>query len=118
MLGARIFVFQLRHFFLSAVEQAAELIGKPKIDSRAGDSRPAFELSGQSLAQSIRRNTNFLEQRLSYAVTLVEERRQKMLVRDFLMIKLRSDVLRGLERFLHFLGEPVNAHTSQSTIGS
>jgi hypothetical protein len=44
---------------------------------------------------------------------LVEERRQKMLVRDFLMIKLRSDVLRGLERFLHFLGELVDAHNSR-----
>ena len=118
MLGARIFIFQLRHFFLRAVEHAAELIGKPKIDSRAGDSRPAFELSGQSLAQSIRRNTDFLEQRLSDAVALVEERGQKMLVADFLMIKLRSDVLRGLERFLHLLGELVDAHNSQSTIGS
>src|SRR4029077_10545599 len=112
MLGARKFVFQLRHFFLRAVEHAAEFIGKTKIDRGAGDSRPAFELSGQSLAQSIHRNPDFLEQRLSDAVALVEESRQKMLVTDFLMIKLRSDVLRGLERFLHFLGELVDAHPS------
>src|SRR6266403_944124 len=109
MLGARIFIFQLRHFFPRAGEHDAELMGKPKIDSRAGDSRPAFELSGQSLAQSIRRDTDFLEQRLSDAVALVEERGQKMLVADFLMIKLRSDVLRGLERFLHLLGELVDS---------
>jgi len=52
MLGARIFIFNFAISF-SARRAAAELIGKPKIDSRAGDSRPAFELSGQSLAQSI-----------------------------------------------------------------
>src|SRR4029077_17134449 len=113
MLGARIFVFQLRHFFLRGVEHAAEFIGKTKIDSGAGDSRPAFELSAQSLAQSIRRNTDFLQKRLSDAVALVEERGQKMLVADFLMIKLRSDVLRRLERFLHLLGELVDGHPSR-----
>src|SRR6266403_6383562 len=113
MLGARIFIFQLRHFFLRAIEHAAELIGKANIDSRAGDSRPAFELTGQSFAQSIRRNTDFLEQWLSDAVALVEESGQEMLVRDFLMIELRSDILGGLERLLHSLGEPVNAHPSR-----
>src|SRR5260370_12358428 len=118
MLRARVFIFQLRHLLFRAVEHAAEFIGKTKIDSRAGDSRPAFQLNGQSFAQSIRRNTDFLQKRLRYAVALVEERRQNMLVGDFLMIKLRSDVLRGLERLLHFLGEPVNAHSSQSTTGS
>src|SRR5207247_9822280 len=112
MLGARIFVFQLRHFFLGAVQHAAKLIRKAKVDSGAGDSRPAFELSSQSFAQSIHRNPDFLEQRLSDAVALVEERRQKMLIRDFMMIKLLSDVLRGLERLPHFLAEPVNAHNS------
>jgi hypothetical protein len=35
-----------------------------------------------------------------------------MLVADFLVIKLRSDVLRRLERFLHLLGEFVDPHDS------
>jgi hypothetical protein len=29
------------------------------------------------------------------------------------VIELRSDVLRGLQRFLHFLGELVDSHASR-----
>jgi hypothetical protein len=36
-----------------------------------------------------------------------------MFVGDFLMIELRRDILRRLERFLHFLREPVDPHTSR-----
>ena len=31
-------------------------------------------------------------------------------VGDFLMIELRSDILRSLERLLHLLGELIDAH--------
>src|SRR2546429_6281566 len=33
-----------------------------------------------------------------------------MFVRNFLMVRLRSEVLRRLERFLHLLGELVDPH--------
>jgi hypothetical protein len=35
-----------------------------------------------------------------------------MLIGDFLMIELRSDVLRRLQRLLHLLREPVDPHAS------
>jgi hypothetical protein len=60
----------------------------------------------------IRLDADFLQQRLSDAIALIEQRRQEMLVADFLMIELRSDILRRLERFLHLLGELVDPHIS------
>jgi hypothetical protein len=48
---------------------------------------------------------------------LVEESRQKMLVRDFLMIKLRSEVLCCLKRLLHLLSELVDPHYLKITNG-
>jgi hypothetical protein len=36
-----------------------------------------------------------------------------MFIRNFLMIKLRGNILRRLERLLHFLGKPVDAHASR-----
>jgi hypothetical protein len=35
-----------------------------------------------------------------------------MLVANFLMIELRSDILSRLQRFLHLLGELIDAHPS------
>ena len=113
MLGAGVFVLQLRHLFLRAVEYAAEFVRQTKIDSRAVNFRTTLELGGQSFSQSIRRHTDFLEERLGDSIALIQKGRQKMFVRYFLMIELRSDILRRLQRLLHLLGEPVNAHNSQ-----
>jgi hypothetical protein len=44
---------------------------------------------------------------------LIEKRGKKMLIRDFLVIGLRSKVLRRLQCFLHFLRELVDAHASR-----
>jgi hypothetical protein len=41
---------------------------------------------------------------------LVEQRQEEMLVGDFLMVRLRSEVLRRLQGFLHFLSELVDPH--------
>jgi len=41
---------------------------------------------------------------------LIEQRQQEMFVGDFLMVRLRSEVLRRLERFLHLLGELIDPH--------
>jgi hypothetical protein len=45
---------------------------------------------------------------------LIEQRREKMLIRNFLVIGLRSEILRSLEPLLHFLRELVDAHASPS----
>ena len=110
MLGARELVFQLRHLLLRAVEHAPEFIREAKIDSRAVNFRPTLEFARQSFAQTINRDADFLEQRLSYSVGLIEKRRKKMFIRNLLMIELRSDILRSLQRLLHLLCEPVDAH--------
>jgi hypothetical protein len=47
---------------------------------------------------------------------LIEQRREKMLIRNFLVIGLRSEILRSLERLLHFLRELIDAHASPSAI--
>src|SRR6266446_4050944 len=113
MLGAGIFVFQLRHLLLGAVEHTAELIGESQIDSRAVHFRTPLELGGQSFPQSIRRHADFLEKRLCYSIALIEKRGQEMLVGNFLMIELRSDILRRLQRLLHLLRELIDAHESK-----
>src|SRR5437588_5753425 len=114
MLGAGVFVFQLRHFLFRTVEHTAELVRKTKIDTGAGNSRATFELSGQSFTKLICLDADLFQQRLSDAVALIEQRGQKMLVGDFLMIELRSDILRRLQRFLHLLRKFIDAHPSNS----
>src|SRR6202011_3211648 len=118
MLGAGEFIFELRHLLFCAVEHATEFIRKSKIDMRAGDSRPPFELGGQSFTQTVRGHANLLEQRLSDPVALIEKSRQKMFVGNFLMIELRSDILRRLQRLLHLLGELVDAHAFNIVIAA
>jgi hypothetical protein len=48
---------------------------------------------------------------------LIKERRKKMLICDFLVIGLRSEVLRRWQRLLHLLRELIDAHESPLTIG-
>src|SRR5207302_1578161 len=91
-------------------EHAAKLIGEPKIDGRAVHFRAPLKFAGQSFTQAIRRHADFLEKRLRYSIALIEKRRQEMLVGNFLMIELRSDVLRRLQRFLHLLSELIDTH--------
>ena len=110
MLGAGKLILEFCHFFFRAVEHAAQLVGHAKINIRTGDLRLAIQLPQQSIAQLIRLNTDFLEQWSRDAVALIEKRQKEMLIRDFLLVGLRSEVLRPLERFLHLLGEFVDPH--------
>ena len=112
MFSAGVFVLQLRHFLFRAVEHTAELIGQTKIDTRAGDFRFPIQLRQQAIAQIVRLNADFFEQRLGDAVALIEQRQKEMFVGNFLMVRLRSEVLRCLERLLHLLGELVDPHDS------
>ena len=114
MLGAGELVLELRHFLFGAVQDAAKLVRQTKIDTRAGDFRFAIQLSEQLIAELIWLNADFFEQRLGDALALIEQSGQKMFVRDFLMIELRSDILRGLQRFLHLLRKFIDAHPSKS----
>ena len=110
MLSTRILVLQLRHLLFRAIQHATQFVRQSQIDSRAVHLRTAIELRTQAVTQLIRVDSNFFEQRPCYSVGLIKESRKKMLVRDFLVIELRSEILRRLQRFLHFLREFVHAH--------
>jgi hypothetical protein len=68
----------------------------------------------QTVAQLIYVDSDLLEQRSRYSLRLIEQGRKKMLIRNFLVIGLRSEILRRLERLLHFLREFIDAHASPS----
>ncbi len=56
-------------------------------------------------------NANFFQKRPRHTVGLVQEREQKMLVSYFLLIELRSDILRRLQRLLHLLRKFIRSHS-------
>src|SRR5260370_28258167 len=70
----------------------------------------------QTVAQLIYVDSDLLEQRSRYSLCLIEQGGKKMLIRNFLVIGLRSEILRRLERLLHFLRELIDAHASSSAI--
>src|SRR5216110_254459 len=111
MLGACVFVFQFRHLLLRSIQDAAELIRKTQIDSCAVNFRTPLEFAGQALTQTSHWHTNLFEQRPRYSICLIEKHGKKMLISDLLVIGLRSEILRSLQCFLHFLHELVDANT-------
>ena len=111
MLGTRKLVLQFGHLLLRAVQDTAEFVREAQIESRAVNFRTALQLRAQSFAQLLYICPNFLKQRASYSVALVQKSGKKMLVGDFLMISLRSQVLCRLQRLLHLLRELVDAHS-------
>ena len=113
MLGAGVFVLQLRHLALGGVEDVAQIIRQPKIDRRASDFRKPIQLGQQPLTQPIRIDPDLLEQRLRDSIAVIKEREQEMFIRQFLMVRIRGQVLRRLQALLHFLGEALNPHTSK-----
>jgi len=56
--------------------------------------------------------SKLFKERPRYALTLIQQSGKKMLIRDFRMIGLRSQILRGLQRLLHLLRVFVDAHAS------
>ena len=113
MLGACIFIFQFRHLLLGAVQDAAEFVRKTQIDGCAVNFRTSLKFTGKAFTQTSHRHTNLFEQRPRYSIRLIEKHGKKMLVSDFLVIGLRSEILRRLQRFLHLLRELVDAHASR-----
>src|SRR5205809_1993340 len=112
MLSAGKFILQLRHLFLCTVQDAAKLVRQAQVGSGAMDFRTALQLRAQLVTKLIYVCSNLLKKRPRYAFTLVQKRGEKMLIRDFRMIGLRSQVLRRLQRLLHLLRVFIDAHAS------
>src|SRR2546423_11654611 len=112
MLRTHELVLQVRHFPFCAIEHAAQIIANAQVDAGASHSRPAFQFRAQAAAQSIYGHAEFLEQWPRHPFGLIEQREEKMFVRDLLLIEFRGDVLRSLERLLHFLREFIYSHTA------
>src|SRR5262245_8632337 len=113
MLGTRELVLELGHLFLSIVQDGAELVGDPQIGCGSVNLRATLQLRAQPPLQLIDVCSNLLKERARYALALLQKSGKKMLVRNFRMIALRSEVLRCLQRFLHFLRVSVDAHPSK-----
>ena len=96
VLGTGELIFQDRHLFFRAIKHAAKLGREANIGGAAGNSGATLELGRQSFVQLIDRYANFFEQRPRDPLALIKQRGEEMFVVDFLMIKLRSDILRRL----------------------
>ena len=82
----------------------------PQIGRAAVDFRATLQLCAKPFLQLIYICPNLLEERASYSIALIKKSGKKMFVRDFRMIRLRSEVLCRLQRFLHLLRVSVDAH--------
>ena len=113
MLRADEFVSQLRHLLLGRIQHVAQLVADHYLDRAAVDLRAAFQIGVQTRVQAPGRNAHFLEERTRYAISLIEQGNEKMLVRYLIVMRLRGKALRSLHRFLHLLREPVESHSSK-----
>src|SRR4029077_97668 len=111
MLGAGVFVLELRHLLFCVIQHAAEFIRQPQIGGGTVNFWTTLQLRAQSFSQLIYIRSNLLQEWPRYALALVQERGKKMFVRDFRMISLRSEVLRRLQRLLHLLRVFVDPHS-------
>src|SRR6266403_1843881 len=110
MLSAREFILQLRHLLFGIVEYAAEFVRQAQVGGGTVDFRAALQLRAQPFTQLIYICSNLLKERPRYALALIQKSGEKMFVRDFRMISMRSEVLRRLQRLLHLLRVFVDAH--------
>ena len=110
MLSAGEFILQLRHLLFCIVQHAAKFIGEPQIGGGAVNCWAALQLRAQAFPQLIYICSNLLQERPRDALALVQTSGKEMLVREFRMISLRSEVLRRLQRLLHLLRVFVDAH--------
>ena len=110
MLSAGEFIFELGHLLLGAVQHGAQFVRDPQIGGAAVDFRTTLQLRAKPFLQLINICPNLLEERASYSIALVQKSGKKMFVRDFGIVQLRREVLRRLQRLLHFLRVSVDAH--------
>ena len=117
MLSAGEFIFELGHLLLGIVQHGAQFVRDPQIGRAAVDFRATLQLRAKPFLQLINICPNLLEQRASDSIALVQKSGKKMFVRDFGVVQLRREVLRRLQRLLHFLRVSVDAHGSKYQTG-
>ena len=117
MLSAGEFIFELGHLLLGAVQHGAQFVRDAQIGRAAVDFRATLQLRAKPFLQLINICPNLLEERASYSIALVQKSGKKMFVRDFGIVQLRREVLRRLQRLLHFLRVSVDAHGSKYQTG-
>src|SRR6476620_8005313 len=110
MLSARKLIFELGHLLFSAVQHGAEFVRDPQIGGAAVDFRSTLELRAKPFLQLINICPNLLQERTTYSIALVEESGKEVFVRYFGIVQLRREILCRLQRLLHFLRVPVDAH--------
>ena len=112
MFGAEEFIFQLRHFLFGGIDCRAQLVADALIITSALDLRTSLQFLGEATAQICNSHAHFFQQGPRHAIRLVEKREQEMLVRNLLLIELRRDILRCLQRLLHLLSKLIRSHVS------
>src|SRR3954469_5881972 len=97
MLGAAVFVFEASHFTLRRIQHSPKIVTDAKIDVCASHLWSLLQINQELLLQLVDRHLNLIQQRSCNSVRLLEEGEQKVIVADFLMIVLRSEILRRLQ---------------------
>ena len=113
MLSAGKLVLQFRHFLLGRIENAAEFVRETQISGGSMNFWAALQFRAQPVAQLIYVCSNLLKERPRDPLALVQKSGKKMLIGNFRMVSLRTEVLCRLQRFLHLLGVFIDAHSSR-----
>src|SRR6516162_6459994 len=113
MLSAGEFIFELGHLLLGIVQHGAQFVRYPQIGSATVDFRATLQFRAKPFLQLINICPDLLQERASYSIALFQKSGEKMLVRDFGIVQLRREILRRLQRLLHFLCVSVDAHDSK-----
>ena len=113
MLGTRELIFEPGHLLFGTVQHGTEFIRDPQVGRGSVDLRSMLQVRTQPFLQLIYICPNLLEERPRYTIALIQKSGKKMLIRDFWVIRLRSEVLCRLQRLLHLLRVSINAHPSK-----
>ena len=110
MLGAQVFVLQLRHFSLRVVERLAKI--RTKIRGGASmDCCAPGEFSLQLLVEFRGLHSEFFEQGADEAIALAKQSKQKVFVGGFGVVAFRGEIQRSAQGLLHLRGKLVRAHS-------
>ena len=85
--------------------------------ARATHAGALFQRAAELFIQRAHGHSQFFQQRPRHPFPLREQRQQKMLVRNLLVRHLRGEVLRTLQRLLHFLRKTVGSHRLPFLLG-
>src|ERR1051325_2764630 len=110
MFSAEELILQFRHFLFGSVDSLAKFVADPEIVVSAMDFGALVQFLIQLVPQLRDGHAHLFEERSSYALCLIEQGKQEMLVSDFLLVELRGKILCRLQGFLHFLGKLIRSH--------